>query len=69
MSDTTGAMHRDSKGNVWYLHTKTVSLRNGHTQQIYFFARDERDGRCEMPEGFEVIETRRTGMPVLRRVR
>jgi len=60
--------YTDSKGRDWHLHTKEVTLRNGHNQTIYFFARNERAGRCELPAGFEVMETKRTGMPVLRKV-
>lgn len=69
MGPADNFVYTDTKGQDWYLHTKEVTLRNGHTQTIYFFSRDEREGRCELPAGFEVMETARTGMPVLRRVR
>jgi len=59
----------DSKGGVWYLHTKEVTLRNGHEQVIYYFARvEDFDHTCDMPAGYEVMETKRTGMPVLKKV-
>jgi len=49
---------------------RDVTLKNGRVQTIYFFARDVRDGAIEeVPAGYEVIETKRTGMPVLRKVR
>jgi hypothetical protein len=58
----------NSKGVTYYLHFKDVTLRGGKKQRIYFFARDVRDGSLdEVPEGMEVMETKRTGMPVLKR--
>jgi len=60
-------VYTDTKGQDWYLHTKDVTLRNGRVQTIYFFARDEREGRCEKPDNMVVMETARTGMPVLKR--
>ena len=60
--------YTNSKGQTYYLHHKMVTLKNGITRPIYFFARDERDGALdEVPAGMEVVETSRTGMPVLRR--
>ena len=62
--------YTNSKGQTYILHHKRVRLKNGLEQDIYFFARDERDGALdEVPEGYEVVETKRTGMPVLRKVR
>ena len=47
---------------------KEVTLKNGRQQTIYFFARDVRDGALdEVPAGYEVVETQRTGMPVLKK--
>ena len=60
--------YTNSKGQTYYLHSKDVTLKNGRTQTIYFFARDVRDGSLDaVPAGMEVIETQRTGMPVLKR--
>jgi hypothetical protein len=45
-----------------------VTLKNGRQQTIYFFAREVRDGSLDaVPAGYEVIETSRTGMPVLKK--
>lgn len=60
--------YTNSKGQTYYLHTREVTLKNGRVQRIYFFARDVRDGALEaVPEGYQVVETQRTGMPVLKR--
>ena len=58
----------NSKGVKYYLHFKDVILKGGREQRIYFFARDIRDGSLdEVPDGFIVIETERTGMPILKK--
>ncbi len=58
----------NSKGVKYYLHFKDVNLKGGRVQRIYFFARDVRDGSLdEVPEKFKVIETERTGMPILKK--
>ncbi len=60
--------YTNAKGQVYYLHSKQVTLKNGRVQTIYFFARDVRDGvLASVPAGYEVMETKRTNMPVLKR--
>lgn len=63
--------YTNTKGQTYYLNNKEVTLRNGRKQTIYFFSRDVRaeTGLSAVPEGMEVIETDRTKMPVLRRIR
>jgi len=58
----------NSKGTKYYLHFKDVNLKGGRTQRIYFFARDIRSGALdEVPSDYKVIETERTGMPILKK--
>lgn len=61
--------YTNKKGQTYYLHTKEVTLKNGRVQRIYFFARDVRedDALDAVPAGMEVMETKRTGMPVLKK--
>jgi hypothetical protein len=60
--------YKNSKGQQYYLHSKDVTLKNGRKQTIYYFARDIRSGALDaVPAGYKVIETERTGMPVLKR--
>lgn len=62
--------YTNAKGQTYYLHTKEVTLKNGRVQRIYYFARDIREGALDaVPEGYEVMETKRTNMPVLKRTR
>lgn len=62
--------YTNKKGQMYYLHTREVTLKNGRKQRIYFFARDVRPASAleEVPAGMKVVETERTGMPVLKRV-
>jgi hypothetical protein len=60
--------YKNSKGQSYILHTRDVVLKNGRKQTIYFFARDERAGALSaVPAGYQVVETKRTGMPVLKK--
>lgn len=60
--------YTNSKGQAYYLHKKDVTLKNGRQQTIYFFARDVRSGSLDaVPAGYTVVETARTGMPVLKK--
>ena len=60
--------YTNSKGQDYFLHKRDVTLKNGRQQTIYFFARDVRDGSLdEVPAGYQVVETERTGMPVLKK--
>lgn len=59
--------YTNSKGNEYFLHSRTTKLRNGKEQTIYFFAKTEKEGVIEaVPEGYKVSETA-TGLPVLQK--
>lgn len=58
----------NSKGVRYFLHHKEVELKGGRKQVIYFFARDVRPGSLDsIPSGYKVMETERTGMPILKK--
>lgn len=60
--------YRNSRGQVYYLHKRQITLKTGRIQEIHFFARDIRSGALhDLPEGYTVLETKVTGMPVLAR--
>lgn len=63
--------HKNSKGQTYYLHTKDVNLRGGRRQTIYYFAREVkgRDALDLMPAGYKVVENKRTGLPMLKKVK
>jgi hypothetical protein len=61
--------YSNGRGQSYYLHSKHIALQSGKSQLVYYFAREMREGLCyEFPQGYEVVETTRTGMPVLRRL-
>lgn len=60
-------VYTDSKGRVWHLNQKDVVLKNGRESTIYFFSKDERPTGVALPTGWKVIETKNSGMPVLKR--
>jgi len=60
---------KNKKGITYYLHSREVQLRGGKKQTIYFFARDVRPGAVDaVPAGYKVVETAKTGMPILKKV-
>jgi len=53
----------------WNLYTRKVKLNGGREQTIYFFSRNEpKSGKpADMPPGYKVVITKRTGLPVLKK--
>ncbi len=53
------------------LYTREVQLSTGRKQRIYFFAKNEPQSGdpSPLPDGYEVIENEKTGLPFLRRKR
>ena len=59
--------HKNSKGQTYYLHSKDVILRGGRKQTIYYFAKEVKPGALDdLPEGKEVVENKKTGLPLLK---
>jgi hypothetical protein len=59
---------KNSRGVSYFLHSKEVTLKGGRLQKIFFFARDVRPGALnEVPAAYKVIETTKTGMPILKK--
>jgi len=59
---------KNSRGVNYYLHSRDVTLKGGRAQRIFFFARDVRPGALDaVPDGYKVIETPKTGMPILKK--
>ena len=56
--------HTNSKGVTYYLHKSEVSLRGGKPPTIYFFSKNEKNGKgepCDLPEDRIVKENPRNG--------
>lgn len=57
----------NSKGKDYFLHSRTVELKGGRKQQLYFFAKEAKDGSLDaVPTGYEVAESK-NGLPVLKK--
>ena len=55
-------------GQDYFLHTKIVLLAGKRKQRIYWFAKAKtKDALHQLPEGYEVFENPRTGLPMLRK--
>ncbi len=59
--------HTNSKGATYYLHGKEVELRGGRKQMIYFFGKEAKEGALDaIPDGKQVVENPKTGLPMLK---
>ena len=60
--------HTNSKGNLYHLNAKDVTLRGGRVQRIYFFTKEERpETGVDLPDTHEVRESAHSGMLVLKK--
>lgn len=55
-------------GKNYFLHSKDVILKGGRKQRIFYFAGEVKEGSLnDLPAGYEVMENKRTGLPMLRK--
>lgn len=55
-------------GKMYYLHSKEVKLAGDRKQKIFYFAgAADKNAINELPAGYEVMENKRTGLPMLRK--
>jgi hypothetical protein len=60
--------HTNSKGVTYYLNSKTVTLRGGKQQVIYYFSKDQRPEAVDaVPDGMMVNENPRNGFLTVKR--
>lgn len=55
-------VYKSKKGVKWWLHMKQRGKR-----KLYYFTKSPIDALGSLPMGFEVIESPRTGLPMLKR--
>jgi hypothetical protein len=54
----------------YYLHCRETALNGGKFRRIFFFAGQVKEGALDaLPEGYEVFENERTGLPMLRGIK
>ena len=57
-------------GKTYFLHSKEVKLAGDRKQRIFYFAGEQKPNTLNaLPEGYEVMENSRTGLPMLRKKR
>jgi hypothetical protein len=57
-------------GKTYFLHSKDVQLKSGRNQTIFYFAGQAGEGALNaLPNGYEVSENARTGLPFLRKAK
>ncbi|KKP24833.1 MAG: hypothetical protein SZ59_C0001G0151 [candidate division TM6 bacterium GW2011_GWF2_28_16] len=55
-------------GKTYFLHSKEVNLKGDRKQKIYYFAGEAgSNALAALPAGYEVMENKRTGLPMLRK--
>ena len=61
----------DSRNIIWYLHMLVITLRgSGKEQKIYYFKKTiAKNVIHQVPDGYKVVETKRMGMPLLKKYR
>ncbi len=61
--------YTNSRGVTYYLHTREVTLKGGRVQRIYWFAKTENPEYAldAVPAGYVVMETKKSGLPVLKK--
>lgn len=53
---------------TYHLHSRQQKLKGGKEVTLYYFAGAVGDGAMDsLPDGMEVIENERTGLPMLRK--
>ena len=57
-------------GKTYVLHSRLHKLRGGQEVTLYYFAGQPGEGAIDaLPEGYEVSENERTGLPLLKKKR
>jgi hypothetical protein len=50
--------HTNSKGKKYFLHGKG---------RLFYFSGTQKDNAIDLPEGYDVVENQRTGLPMLKK--
>lgn len=55
-------------GKTYHLHARKQKLKGGQEVTLFYFGGEAKDGAIDaLPEGYEVIENAKTGLPMLRK--
>jgi N-acetylneuraminic acid mutarotase len=57
-------------GKTYFLHQRNQALKGGQQVTLYYFGGEAKDGAIDaLPEGYEVSENTKTGLPLLKKKR
>ena len=57
-------------GKTYFLHSRRQKLKGGQEVTLYYFGGEAKEGAMDaLPEGYEIMENERTGLPMLRKKR
>ena len=57
-------------GKTYFLHSRQQTLKGGAVVTLYYFASVAGAGAMEaLPQGYEVTENERTGLPLLKKIK
>ncbi len=61
--------HKNKQGKTYVLHSMKVKLKgSGYKQTIFYFSlKQGKYAIDELPEGYKIIENKRTGLPLLKK--
>ena len=57
-------------GKTYFLHQRNQVLKGGQQVTLYYFGGEAKEGAIDaLPEGYEVSENTKTGLPLLKKQR
>lgn len=57
-------------GKTYFLHRRDQKLKGGQTVTLYYFGGEAKEGAIDaLPEGYEISENSKTGLPLLKKIR
>jgi hypothetical protein len=58
----------NKSGKTYFLHSRNQKLKGGQQVMLYYFAGEVGQGAMDaLPEGYEVSENSKTGLPLLKK--
>jgi hypothetical protein len=58
----------NKSGKTYFLHSRNQQLKGGQQVMLYYFAGEVGQGAMDaLPEGYEVSENSKTGLPLLKK--
>jgi hypothetical protein len=62
------SVQSQKSGKTYFLHHRLQKLKGGQEVTLYYFAGEAGEGAIDaLPEGYEVSENTKTGLPLLKK--